>query len=127
MLEQIKNLGVRIYIDDFGTGYSSLSYLNQFPFDAVKIDRSFVQQLKGSSGLLKSIIHMAHELNMSVNGEGIESLEQMKRLNEFGCECGQGYYFSKPVDSQTVEKMLDRYTGETCQPNINNGVILLGG
>jgi EAL domain-containing protein (putative c-di-GMP-specific phosphodiesterase class I) len=70
---------------------------------------------------------MAHELNMSVIGEGIESLEQMKRLNEFGCECGQGFYFSKPIDSQTVEKMLNRYTDEICQPKLDNGIILLGG
>lgn len=106
MLEQIKKMGVRIYIDDFGTGYSSLSYLNEFPFDALKIDRTFVQEIKGSRGLLKNIIQMAHELNMGVIGEGIESQEQLTRLSEFGCECGQGYYFSRPIDGDSVEMIL---------------------
>lgn len=106
MLEQIKRMGVGIYIDDFGTGYSSLSYLNEFPFDAVKIDRTFVQEIKGSRGLLKNIIQIAHELNMSVTGEGIESQEQLSRLIELGCEYGQGYYFSRPVDSDSVDTLL---------------------
>jgi diguanylate cyclase (GGDEF) domain len=123
-LEQIKSLGVGIYIDDFGTGYSSLSYLNQFPFDAIKIDRSFMQQLRNNSGLLKNIIHMAHELNMGVIGEGIESQDQAKRLNEFGCECGQGFYFSKPADIQTVEKMLKDYA-ERLEPQSSGNKIIL--
>lgn len=123
-LEQIKSLGVGIYIDDFGTGYSSLSYLNQFPFDAIKIDRSFVQQIKNNSGLLKNIIHMAHELNMGVIGEGIESQDQVRRLNEFGCECGQGFYFSKPADIQVVERMLKDYAEKSSPQSAGNKIIL---
>lgn len=112
VLEQIRNLGVSIQIDDFGTGYSSLSYLQQFPFNVIKVDRSFVQQLDSNDknhGVVKSIILMAHELNMQVTGEGIETVSQLTRLKSLGCEHGQGYYFSKPLDKENAEKLLVQY------------------
>lgn len=115
VLEQIRNLGVSIQIDDFGTGYSSLSYLQQFPFNVIKVDRSFVQQLDSNDknhGVVKSIILMAHELNMQVTGEGIETVSQLIRLKDLGCEHGQGYYFSKPLDKVNAEKLLLQYFNE---------------
>ncbi|NLM34565.1 MAG: bifunctional diguanylate cyclase/phosphodiesterase [Clostridiales bacterium] len=112
VLEQIRNLGVSIQIDDFGTGYSSLSYLQQFPFNVIKVDRSFVQQLDSNGknhGVVKSIILMAHELNMQVTGEGIETKGQLIQLKDLGCEHGQGYYFSKPLNKDDAEKLLIKY------------------
>ena len=100
MLKQIKKLGVQISIDDFGTGYSSLSYLHRFPFDALKIDRSFVNRMtkdRESLGIVKTISTLADELDKVVIAEGIETNEQWRILNDFGCKYGQGFLFSKPV------------------------------
>jgi diguanylate cyclase (GGDEF)-like protein len=111
VLEQIRDLGVSIQIDDFGTGYSSLSYLQQFPFNVIKVDRSFVQELdlNKNNGVVKSIILMAHELNMKVTGEGIETAGQLTQLKKLGCENGQGYFFSKPLNKDDAEKLLIKH------------------
>jgi diguanylate cyclase (GGDEF)-like protein len=115
VLQQIRDLGVSIHIDDFGTGFSSLNYLQQFPFDVVKVDRSFIQQISlnhKSKGVLRSIVMMAHELNMTVVGEGIETSGQMAELKEMGVEHGQGYYFAKPMNSKAIEEMLYKNSQE---------------
>lgn len=112
VLNQIRNLGVGIHIDDFGTGYSSLSYLYQLPFDAVKVDRSFINQFNDNNKkreLVKSIISMTHGLGMKVIAEGIESIEQAAQLRELECDVGQGYYFYKPMDSKAAENLLREY------------------
>lgn len=101
--------GVEIAIDDFGVGYSSLSYLQKLDVDMLKIDRSFIQQLRqdNASGILcRTIINMAKNLNMMVVAEGIEYEEQQSLLYEFGCHFGQGYYFSKPLRKPDLENIL---------------------
>lgn len=108
-LKEARESGMKIALDDFGTGYSSLSYLTKFDIDYLKIDRSFVQEMtKGSSDfvLCEAIIVMAHKLGLEVIAEGIELEEQGKLLTAMGCEYGQGYFFSKPVNSLEFESLL---------------------
>ncbi len=109
ILTDIWNLGVKLSSDDFGTGYSSLSYLHRFPFDQLKIDRSFVNKMDDelkSEGIVKSIILLAKNLNMEVVAEGIETEKQFRQLHDLGCKLGQGYFFSKPVKADDVEELL---------------------
>jgi len=108
-LARIQDLNVQVHMDDFGTGYSSLSYLHRFPIDTLKIDRSFV----GSLGLneetwkiVQAIINLARTLDMEVIAEGIENVMQLKMLQALGCEYGQGYYFSKPLDPRVIESFV---------------------
>lgn len=105
LLEEFKKRHIQLVIDDFGTGYSSLSYLHHFPLDTLKVDRSFIQGMHQSSkrlGIVESTINMAHMLNMNVVAEGIETQEQLATLNQFGCELGQGYLFSKPLFAEQM-------------------------
>ncbi len=109
MLEQLKTLGVQLSIDDFGTGYSSLARLHQLPIDTLKIDRSFVNQINDDSdslAIVRAIVTLAHTLNMDVIAEGVETLQQLSQLRSLQSEYGQGYFFSKPVDSKAAEKLL---------------------
>jgi EAL domain-containing protein (putative c-di-GMP-specific phosphodiesterase class I) len=109
MLKQLKGVGVQISIDDFGTGYSSLSYLHRFPFDVIKIDRSFISRMtmdRESLGIVKTITALASELGKSVISEGVETKEQQNILNQINCKYGQGYLFSKPLDAQSAEELL---------------------
>jgi diguanylate cyclase (GGDEF)-like protein/PAS domain S-box-containing protein len=97
MIHRLKTLGVRIAIDDFGTGYSSLSYLRRLPIDELKIDRSFVERMEmdaGTAAVTRAIIAMAAELGLETVAEGIQSLEAANQLQRFGCEIGQGFFFS---------------------------------
>ena len=106
MLQQLKKLGVQISIDDFGTGFSSLNYLKQFPVDTLKIDQSFVRELHNNPNeetIVKTIISMAHNLQLSVVAEGIENREQLVFLQQHLCEDGQGYFFSKPLPADELE------------------------
>jgi diguanylate cyclase (GGDEF)-like protein/PAS domain S-box-containing protein len=109
MLKQLKSIGVQLSIDDFGTGYSSLSYLHRFPFDILKIDRSFVSRMSidtDSRGIVKTIVTLAAELGKTVIAEGIENEKQKSMLEELSCDYGQGYLFSKPLDSTGAEEYL---------------------
>jgi diguanylate cyclase (GGDEF)-like protein/PAS domain S-box-containing protein len=109
MLRQLKSTGVKLSIDDFGTGYSSLSYLHRFPFDILKIDRSFVGRMstdRESRGIVKTITTLAFELNKQVIAEGVESNEHRLTLTELGCGYGQGYYFAKPLAADQAEQLL---------------------
>ena len=106
MLEDINNLNIKIAMDDFGTGYSSLNYLRRFPFDVIKIDRSFVQDLENSKSdqeLVSATILMAHALELKVVAEGVETEKQLEFLLNHQCDVIQGYYFSKPLPGNEVD------------------------
>jgi len=109
MLAQLRKLGVQLYMDDFGTGYSSLSYLHRFPIDMLKIDRSFVSRMSfdnENSEIVRTIMTLAHNLGMKVTAEGVETAEQLALLKALKCDYGQGYFFCKPVDSETAETLI---------------------
>ena len=109
MLSQLRALNVELHMDDFGTGYSSLSYLHRFPINTLKIDRSFISNI-GIGGenleIVRAIVSLAHSLNMKVTAEGVETLEQLALLRGMQCDHGQGYFFSRPLDSIAVEELL---------------------
>jgi len=110
ILSELRRIGVRFQIDDFGTGYSSLSYLHQLPIDALKIDSSFIQTLgesKDNNTIVKAIISLAHNLDLDVVDEGIETEYQCRYLHALGCQRGQGHLFSKPLNSSDAEKLLN--------------------
>jgi diguanylate cyclase (GGDEF)-like protein/PAS domain S-box-containing protein len=110
-LSGIRGLEVQVHMDDFGTGYSSLSYLHRFPIDTLKIDRSFVGNLGMSEEtwkIVQAILHLAQNLGIEVIAEGIENLMQLRMLQSLGCQYGQGYYFSKPLDPREIGSLLAR-------------------
>jgi len=101
-LHQLQSMGTRIVMDDFGTGYSSLSYLRKFPFDKIKIDRSFVRELPAgndSSAIVRSIIHLANSIGMPTTAEGVETEAQRAYLQSEGCTEAQGFLISRPLPS----------------------------
>jgi diguanylate cyclase (GGDEF)-like protein len=111
LLFGIKAQKVQLSIDDFGTGYSSLSYLHRFPIDALKIDRSFVSPIDANGKnceIVKTIITLAHSLGIKAIAEGVETTHQLTHLRKLGCDEAQGYFFSKPLNSQSAETWLER-------------------
>jgi diguanylate cyclase (GGDEF)-like protein/PAS domain S-box-containing protein len=109
MLNRLKNLGVQINIDDFGTGYSSLAYLQQFPVDTMKIDKSFIARMNRSAEgleIVRTIIELAHNMNMKVTAEGIESADQLSQLAGLNCEHAQGYFLSRPLKITAATELL---------------------
>ncbi len=109
ILKNIRNLGVYIAIDDFGTGYSSLTYLKDMDINCLKIDKTFVDELgksDKSNALVEAIINVGHKLNMDITAEGIETKEQLDILKAFGCDSIQGYYYSKPLPEDQLDKYL---------------------
>ncbi|MEG4853832.1 EAL domain-containing protein [Microcoleus sp. B5-D4] len=121
MLKQLKALGLMLCIDDFGTGYSSLSRLHEFPIDTLKIDRSFVSRIGlDNSGveIIQTIVTLARSRGMDIVAEGIETPTQLQKLRELGCELGQGYLFSKPVDSEKATELLGLKVGLASWPDI---------
>lgn len=109
MLLQLKDLGFELHMDDFGTGYSSLSYLHRFPFDLLKIDRSFISRMDVNGKdleIVRAIITLARNLNIDVIAEGLETAEQLAQLRALQCKYGQGYLFSKPVDQEVAEALI---------------------
>lgn len=113
IVTRLRALGVHAMLDDFGTGYSSLSYLQLFQFDYLKIDQSFVRQINANrknSDLVRAIVHMAGALGLKTVAEGTEDAETTTALWELGCDYGQGYHFSKPVEgSVAVERLRSQY------------------
>jgi diguanylate cyclase (GGDEF)-like protein/PAS domain S-box-containing protein len=108
-LRELKELGVRLAIDDFGTGYSSLSYIRQFPFDLLKIDKSFIDDVgtaPNQKELTKAIIELGKTLNLELVAEGIEHGDQLSRLQTMDCELGQGFYFAKPMDGADIDALI---------------------
>jgi len=108
-LDELRKLGTQLSIDDFGTGYSSLSYLKQFPVDELKIDRSFITDLptdNGNAAIVQAVVTLAHHLNMSVIGEGVQTSGELQRLRELGCDEYQGYFCSKPVPADAFAALV---------------------
>ncbi len=108
-LHQLRALGVRISMDDFGTGYSSLSYLRSFPFDKIKIDGSFVHDLrsnKDSMAIVRAVTGLGCSLQMVTTAEGIETQEELDHLKREGCTEGQGYLFGKPLPAKDARALL---------------------
>lgn len=109
VLDQLKARQIQLSIDDFGTGYSSLSRLHQWPLDTLKIDRSFVTRLSlsnESSEVVRTIVTLAHNLGLDVIAEGVETAEQMYQLRSLQCQCGQGNFLSKPLDSKAATDLI---------------------
>ncbi len=109
ILHQLRSIGVRISMDDFGTGYSSLSYLRSFPFDKIKIDRSFVKELPGNQqcgAIVRAVTGIGQCLGVATVAEGVETLEQLARLREEGCTEMQGFLFSRPQPADDIRRLL---------------------
>jgi diguanylate cyclase (GGDEF)-like protein len=110
LLHALRTLGVRIALDDFGTGYSSLSYLQSFPFDKLKIDRSFIQNLltrDGAIAIVHAITELANALGIETTAEGVEETAQLMELRSHGCSSVQGYLFSEPMSAADVERLFN--------------------
>jgi predicted signal transduction protein with EAL and GGDEF domain len=108
ILHQLRAIGVRIALDDFGTGYSSLSYLQRFPFDKIKIDRCFVNDLAeaGGSSIVQAVVNIAAARHMATTAEGVETKRQQELLRGLGCTEMQGYLFSAPKPAEEVRRIL---------------------
>jgi EAL domain-containing protein (putative c-di-GMP-specific phosphodiesterase class I) len=110
ILGELKAIGVSIAMDDFGTGYSSLSDLCKFPFDKIKIDRSFVNEVDddnpAAKEIIRAIINMGHALKLQVNAEGVETIEQANMLQDEGCEELQGYLYGYPMKKEDMDLLL---------------------
>ena len=107
--EELRRLGFIIEMDDFGSGYSSLNMLSQMNLDMLKLDMKFVQNeiaKPEEQSILKDIVSMAHRMHLEVVAEGVETRDQMERLQACGCDYAQGYYFSKPLPREEFEKLL---------------------
>lgn len=114
-ISRLRDLGFAIYIDDFGTGYSSLNYLANFRVNALKIDKSFLDQMEAGGKemhIVQIIIDLAHQLDLSVIAEGVETQAQLARLRDMGCDFIQGYVYSKPVPAQLASDMVRRQLHE---------------
>ncbi|WP_025270518.1 sensor domain-containing phosphodiesterase [Hippea sp. KM1] len=112
ILHKLRNEGYRVYIDDFGTGYSSLSYISNLPIDCIKIDISFVRQMMENpktKAIVKTIVYLAQQLNLTTIAEGVESKEQLETLKEMGCQIAQGFLFSKPLPKEEFLNLLEKY------------------
>jgi EAL domain-containing protein (putative c-di-GMP-specific phosphodiesterase class I) len=109
VLSSLRRLGVSVHLDDFGTGYSSLNHLHSFPFDVLKVDRSFVTRMTEGDQpmqIVRTIIELARVLGMDVVAEGIETCEQYLLLRQLGCRFGQGYLFARPMSAEAVTRLL---------------------
>jgi diguanylate cyclase (GGDEF)-like protein/PAS domain S-box-containing protein len=124
-MSQLRALGVKLSIDDFGTGYSSLSYLRRFPVDTLKIDQSFIAAMeteRDNCAIVSTVVALGHNLGLQVVAEGVETLSQFQKLRTISCHAAQGYFFSKPVPSDSVGGVVDAIRGRakctTKNPNV---------
>jgi diguanylate cyclase (GGDEF)-like protein len=122
ILHQLRAIGVRIALDDFGTGYSSLSYLQRFPFDKIKIDRCFVNDIAepgGSSGIVRAVVNIAAERHMTTTAEGVETEQQQELLRGLGCSEMQGYLFSRPKPAAEVRQLIHAHREQSAPVALN--------
>ncbi|OIQ63563.1 phytochrome-like protein cph2 [mine drainage metagenome] len=109
VLHQLRELGIRIAMDDFGTGHSSLAYLQRFPFDTIKIDRSFVKDITentGSLNIVRAVAALARDMGLTATAEGVETSEQLERVTSEGCTEMQGFLFSRPLPAHEIERLF---------------------
>lgn len=119
ILESLRNIGIKISLDDFGTGYSSLAALKYLPLDRLKIDRSFINELRENTvdaGIVKTIVNLGHELHLDVIAEGVETIEQLEFLRSIDCDAVQGFLFSRPLAAADLESAIA--TGSYWQPDL---------
>ncbi|WHQ70090.1 sensor domain-containing phosphodiesterase [Methylorubrum extorquens] len=111
-LHRLRNLGVRIALDDFGTGYSSLSYLRRFPFDKIKIDRTFIREISdpGAAAIVRAVVGIATQLGATVTAEGVETTEQFEQVRQKGCTDVQGYLVSRPLTAEKAAEFIGSST-----------------
>ena len=123
MLGELRAKGVQVFVDDFGTGYSSLAYLSSLPVDRLKIDRTFVGSMNDPSRLriVRTIATLAHDLGKGLVAEGVETPEQLERLRSMGCEFGQGWLFSRPMDAAQADALLAANESGTAFPGLVEG------
>ena len=118
LIEQLKKSGIKIVIDDFGTGYSSMSYLQQLPVDTLKVDRSFISKMSNATDenkkIVETIIALAHELNMNVVAEGVETREQHSVLTGMKCQLAQGFLFSRPLQKEKMDELIKNIDRFAC-------------
>lgn len=110
-LHRLRSIGVRIALDDFGTGYSSLSYLRRFPFDKIKIDRSFVREIDDPDAqvIVRAVVSIGERLGTAITAEGVETEDQLALVRQTGCTEVQGFLFGKPMPpEQALEFMLEQ-------------------
>ena len=111
LLAHLKHLGISVALDDFGTGSASLTGLRQFPVDTLKIDRSLVHAMqsdRAAADVVELIVTLAHKMNLNVVAEGIETARQVERLVEIGCEYGQGYFFTHPLEPRAALEFMQK-------------------
>jgi len=125
VLGSLRRLGVSLLMDDFGTGYSSLNYLHSFPFDVLKIDRSFVSRMTDGEQplqIVRTIIELARVLGMDVVAEGIETCEQYLLLRQMGCRFGQGFLFARPMPAEALSQLLRLPGRELPDPEVPEAI-----
>jgi diguanylate cyclase (GGDEF)-like protein/PAS domain S-box-containing protein len=110
VLEQLSKAGIELSLDDFGTGYSSLSYIHHFPVSTLKIDQSFIKRIGGAQNgeIVRAVVALARSLGLEVVAEGIETVMQLDQLKALGCEQGQGYFFSEPVNEGSATELIQK-------------------
>jgi diguanylate cyclase len=124
IIKKLRDSGMRVALDDFGTGFASLSYLRRFQFDKLKIDQVFVKTLSsergggsGSAAIIHNVVALGRSLGMTVQAEGVETLEHHIFLRAAGCHCLQGYYFARPMPKEAMDAFLDLKRGFTYNDN----------
>jgi diguanylate cyclase (GGDEF)-like protein/PAS domain S-box-containing protein len=126
ILPSLHALGLRLHLDDFGTGYSSLGYLNQMPIDVLKIDRSFVSRIgagKTGRSIVQAIIALARSLDMEVIAEGVENESQVAILTGMGCDCVQGFYYSRPITAGEAQEYWKRSVDSLALPTSEEAIL----
>jgi EAL domain-containing protein (putative c-di-GMP-specific phosphodiesterase class I) len=111
ILKDLRDLGIQLHLDDFGTGYASLSYLYQLPLAISKIDRSFISEMdrsRGNQQVVRAMVNLIHDLGMEVTVEGVETEEQCAFVESLGCEFAQGFYYSKPLATESLWALFRR-------------------